>query len=137
MGLFETAVERADGTVLISAKGDLDGTAGPVLQQALEAVTSSDTVALIDVHAVRFMDAGGLLLFLDLHRRAECLGLRVLVVGWQAQPQGLMASVAGIPGAGSRTGERYALAGFRRLIEERAERQRDRASDQNGSLSLP
>ncbi|MGW0396142.1 hypothetical protein ACWDYJ_35860, partial [Streptomyces sp. NPDC003042] len=62
---------------------------------------------------------------LDPHRRAECLGLRVLAVGWQPQPQQLMADVAGIRGPGSSTGERYALAGFRRLIEQRAQRARD------------
>ncbi|MFD9469908.1 hypothetical protein [Streptomyces goshikiensis] len=64
--------------------------------------------------------ADGLLHLLDLHRRAECLSLRILVVGWQPQPQ-LMAQVAGIPGHGSSAGERYALAGFRRLIEQRAQ----------------
>ncbi|MEW2136623.1 hypothetical protein AB0892_08485 [Streptomyces sp. NPDC005409] len=51
--------------------------------------------------------------------------MRVLVVGWQPQPQQLMADVAGIRGPGSATGERYALAGFHRLIEDRAQRARD------------
>lgn len=41
--------------------------------------------------------------------------MRVLVTGWQHQPQQCMAEVAGIPGPGSATGERYAVAGFRRL----------------------
>ncbi len=36
-----------------------------------------------------------------------------------------MADVAGIRGRGSATGERYAVSGFRRLIEERAQRARD------------
>lgn len=75
---------------------------------------------MIDVHGVALMDSSGLLL-LDLHRRAECLGLRVLVVGWQQQPQRLMAQVAGMPGPGSSTGEHFALTGFRHLIEERAQ----------------
>ncbi|WP_185899799.1 hypothetical protein [Streptomyces sp. WAC07061] len=66
------------------------------------------------------MDAGGLLHLLDLHRHAELMGLRVLVVGWQPQPQQPMADVAGITGPGTATGERFALAGFRRLIEQRA-----------------
>ncbi|MGW7450050.1 hypothetical protein [Streptomyces sp. NPDC054787] len=61
-----------------------------------------------------------LLHLLELHRRAECLGLRVRVIGWQPRPQQLMADVAGIRGPGSATGERYALAGFRRLVERRA-----------------
>ncbi|WP_404962181.1 hypothetical protein [Streptomyces sp. 147326] len=55
--------------------------------------------------------------------REQRLGLRVLVTGWQPQPQQCMAEVAGIPGPGSATGERYAVAGFRRLIEERAHQQ--------------
>ncbi|WP_241847733.1 STAS domain-containing protein [Streptomyces sp. CB02009] len=77
---------------------------------------------MVDVHGVVFMDSAGLLLFLDLHRRAECLGLRV-VLGWQAQPQRLMTQVAGMPGPGSSTGERYSLAGFRHLIEARVQRE--------------
>ncbi|MFE6270494.1 hypothetical protein ACFVQ9_17130 [Streptomyces goshikiensis] len=38
-----------------------------------------------------------------------------------------MAEVAGMPGPGTATGERYALAGFRRLLEDRAQRARDHA----------
>ncbi|MFF2193007.1 hypothetical protein [Streptomyces sp. NPDC058157] len=53
-------------------------------------------------------------------QQAELLGLRVLVTGWQTQPQRLMADIAGIPGPGMATGERYTLPGFRRLIRERA-----------------
>ncbi|MFD3535255.1 STAS domain-containing protein [Streptomyces sp. NPDC058664] len=97
--------------------------AAPVLQRALSGVTPATSVALVDMHGVPLMDSGGLLLVLDLHRRAECLGLRVLVVGRQAQPQRLLAAVAGIPGPGSATGARFAPADFRRLIEQRAERQ--------------
>lgn len=67
----------------------------------------------------------GLLHLLDLHRRAECLGLWVLATGWQPQPQQCRAEVAGIPGLASATGDRYALAGLRRLLEDRAQRARD------------
>ncbi|MGW4690613.1 hypothetical protein ACWEPM_37845 [Streptomyces sp. NPDC004244] len=49
------------------------------------------------------------------------------VVGWQPQPQQLMAQIAGIPGPG--TGERFALPGFRRLIEERMLREGDPSAD--------
>lgn len=89
---------------------------------------------MVDLHGMVSMDADGLLHLLDLHRRAEGLGLRVLAIGWQPQPQRLMAEVAGIPGPGSAVGERYALAGFRRLIEERAQRARDRADFAAGWL---
>ncbi|WP_051808124.1 STAS domain-containing protein [Streptomyces sp. NRRL F-2664] len=82
---------------------------------------------MIDLHSVAFMDCAGLLHILDLHRRAECLGMRVLVVGWQPQPQQVMARVAGMPEPGSPAGARYALAGFRRLIEDRALRENDLA----------
>ncbi len=47
-----------------------------------------------------------------------------------------MAEVAGIPGPGSATGERYAVSGFRRLIEERAERRQSRAADLVPDLPL-
>lgn len=80
---------------------------------------------MIDLHGAAAMEPCGLLHLLDLHRRAECRGLRVLAVGWQPQPQQLMAQVAGIPGPGSSTGERYALAGFRRLIQQRDHRAQD------------
>ncbi len=81
---------------------------------------------MVDVHGVGSMDVDGLLHLLDLHRRAELPGLRVLVVGRQPQPQQLLAQIAGIPGPGTVCGERYALA--RRLIEERAHR----LADQDG-----
>ncbi|MFJ1808266.1 MULTISPECIES: STAS domain-containing protein [unclassified Streptomyces] len=125
---FETVIERTGSTILISAHGDLDASAVCTLRQALDGVTPDTSVALIDLHEVAFMDSSGLLLLLDLHRRAECMGLRVLVVGWQPQPKRLMAAIAGIPGPGSAAGERFALTGFRHLIEQRAERQRDLAA---------
>ncbi|MER6393717.1 STAS domain-containing protein [Streptomyces sp. NPDC001523] len=108
---------------MVSASGELD--AGQALQAALDGVTADERDLLVDLHGVTVLDADGLLHLLDVHRRAECLGLRVLVTGWQPQPQQCMAEVAGIPGSGSATGERYAVAGFRRLIEERARRVRD------------
>ncbi|MFB6582939.1 hypothetical protein ACFCYC_36975 [Streptomyces sp. NPDC056402] len=68
------------------------------------------------------------------HRRAELLRLRVLVSVWQPQPQQLMAEMAGIPGPGTATGERYAVAGFRRLLEDRAQRARDHSDFADGWL---
>ncbi|MER5807247.1 STAS domain-containing protein [Streptomyces sp. NPDC002033] len=120
---FTTEAEHRGNTVLISFIGDLDAAAAPALYDVLP-VLATDTgsdVLMLDLHQVSYMDTPGLLLLLDLHRRAECLGLRVLAIGWREQPQQLMATVAGIRGRGSATGERYALAGFRRLIETRAE----------------
>ncbi|MFD9271590.1 STAS domain-containing protein [Streptomyces goshikiensis] len=126
--------QHCGGSVLLSVSGELDGAADETLQQALDGVTACERDLLVDLHGVAVMDSDGLLHLLDLHRRAECLGLRVLVTGWQSQPQQLMAEVAGMPGPGSATGERYALAGFRRLIEERAQRARDRADFAAGWL---
>ncbi len=118
-------VQHCGISVLISASGELDAGAGERLRQALDDVTADERDLLVDLHNVAFMDADGLLHLLEVHRRAERLGLRVLVTGWQPQPQRCMAEVAGIPGPGSATGERYALAGFRLLIEERAQLARD------------
>ncbi|MFD5891964.1 hypothetical protein ACFWHQ_39285 [Streptomyces sp. NPDC060334] len=73
------------------------------------------------------MDRDGLLHILELHRRAENLHLRVLVTGWQPQPRATLAQVAGIPGPSPDLGERYALAGFRRRIGQRAQSSRDLA----------
>ncbi|MGI5451499.1 STAS domain-containing protein [Streptomyces sp. CA-243310] len=133
--MITTDVQHCGSSILLSAKGELDEDAGTALRQALDHATGDEGDLLVDLHGVVIMDSTGLLHLLDLHRRAECLGLRVLVVGWQPQPQQLMAHVAGIPGPGSATGERYALASFRRLIEDRAQRARDLADF--GVESLP
>ncbi|MFF9009194.1 STAS domain-containing protein [Streptomyces goshikiensis] len=127
-------VQCSGGSVLAKVSGNLDDEAGATLQRALEGVTGFERDLMVDLHGMVSMDADGLLHLLDLHRRAEGLGLRVLAIGWQPQPQRLMAEVAGIPGPGSAVGERYALAGFRRLIEERAQRARDRADFAAGWL---
>ncbi|MGW6885817.1 hypothetical protein ACWGEU_36905 [Streptomyces goshikiensis] len=58
----------------------------------------------------------------------------MVVVGWQPQTQRFMAEVAGIPGPGSATGERFTLVGFRRLIEQRAQAARDLADFDAGWL---
>ncbi|MFD9469885.1 STAS domain-containing protein [Streptomyces goshikiensis] len=125
--------QRGD-TVLVSTRGELDEDAGATLQRSLDEVPADARDVLVDLHGVVSMDREGLLHLLDLHRRAESVGLRVLVTGWQPQPQQMMAEVAGIPGPGSALGERYALAGFRRLIEQRAQSSRDLADFTAGWL---
>ncbi len=130
--LVTVDVQHCGSSVLVRVTGKLDGAADNTLQQALDGVTACQRDLLVDLHGVAVMDGDGLLHLLDLHRRAECLGLRVLVTGWQSQPQQCMAEVVGIPGPGSATGERYALAGFRRLIENRAQRGRDRTDSAAG-----
>lgn len=121
-------IQTCGTSVLLSADGHLDHDADTVLQRALDRVTAEDRTLMVDLHGVASMDPAGLLHLLDLHRRAQCLGLRVMVVGWQPQPQQLMADVAGIRGRGSATGERYALDGFRRLITRRAQEAQDSAT---------
>lgn len=118
--LITTDVQYRGTTVLVSAGGELDEESGAVLRHALEHVTAGERVLMVDLHGVPLMTACGLLHLLDLHRRAEDRGLRVLVVGWQAQPRELMARIAGLPGPASATADRYATAGFRRLLAERA-----------------
>ncbi|RSS62219.1 STAS domain-containing protein [Streptomyces sp. WAC07061] len=114
-------IEYRGTTVLVSAGGELDEESGRVLRQALEHVTPGERVLMVDLHGVPVMTAGGLLHLLDLHRRAEGRGLRVLVVGWQPRPRELMARIAGLPGPASATADRYATPGFRRLLAERAQ----------------
>ncbi|WP_331747343.1 hypothetical protein OG365_40315 (plasmid) [Streptomyces sp. NBC_00853] len=81
--MITTNVQR-HGTVLVSVTGALDEDAGAALQQALNDVTADERDLEVDLHGAMSMDADGLLHILALHRRAESLGLRVLVVGWQA-----------------------------------------------------
>ncbi|MGW6410463.1 STAS domain-containing protein [Streptomyces vinaceus] len=132
--MITTDVQHCGRSVLISATGELAGDVGATFERAMDDVRADVRVLMVDLHGVAFMDGEGLLRLLELHRRAESRGLRVLVVGWQPQPQQLMAEVAGIPGPGSATGERFALAGFRRLIEERAQAARDLADFGTGWL---
>ncbi|MFF3215643.1 STAS domain-containing protein [Streptomyces sp. NPDC002886] len=127
-------VQHYGSTALISVGGKLDEDSGLVLLEALSAVNTAVRDLLVDLHGVAVMDADGLLHLLNVHRRAEGLGLRVVVSGWQPQPQQCMAEVARISGPGSATGERYAVASFRRLIEERAQRARDSADLARGWL---
>lgn len=130
--LITIDVQYHGTSVLLGIAGTLDQNAGSVLQRALDSVENSDRVLMIDMHQVPAIDTDGLLHVLDLHRRAECLGLRTLIVGWQPQPQQLMAAVAGTPGADA--AERYAVAGFRRLLQNRAQRARDHAELDTGAL---
>lgn len=129
---FGTAIQYTGNSALVSAAGELDVAAGPSLLKVLDAVAPEAAVALIDVHQVEFMDSTGLLLFLDLHRRLERRGLRVLVVGWQLQPKRLMGSIAGLPGDGPYGAPHDALLGFRRVLRERAGQERLRAARQRG-----
>ncbi|MFI5672835.1 STAS domain-containing protein [Streptomyces sp. NPDC051704] len=132
--LINVEIQHCASSVLVSAAGELGEDAGEVLQQALNYVTTDERDLLVDLHGVATMDADGLFHLLALHRRAELLGLRVLVTGWQPQPQQLMAVVAGIPGPGAAVAERYSLAGFRRLLEDRAQRVRDTSAFAAGWL---
>ncbi|MFD6891116.1 STAS domain-containing protein [Streptomyces sp. NPDC059957] len=127
-------IQHCRSSILINATGELDEGAGEVLRRTLDYVTMDEHDVLVDLHAVAAMDIDGLLHLLDLHRRAERMRLRVQVSGWQPQPQQCMATVAGIPGPRADTGERYALAGFRRLLEEKAQRAQERSDFAEGWL---
>ncbi|MER5277022.1 STAS domain-containing protein [Streptomyces sp. NPDC002809] len=132
---FTTALRRTGSSVLVSAAGELDAAAAPLLEQVLDVVQPSTDVLLLDVHDVQFMDSAGLLLLLELHRRAQLRVLRVIVVGWQAQPQRVMEAIAGLPPRGGCPPGRGALAGFRRLVRDRADRQRDSAAAPVGATA--
>ncbi|WP_242438824.1 STAS domain-containing protein [Streptomyces sp. CB00455] len=118
---FTTQVHCHESTIMLSAIGHLDASAEAALQHCLDRIPLQATAVMVDLHRVPEMDTHGLLLLLHLHRRAECLGLRVMVVGWQAQPQRLMAQVARIPGPGSSIAQRYQVPGFRQLLQRRAQ----------------
>ncbi|MER7509509.1 STAS domain-containing protein [Streptomyces lavendulae] len=134
--MINVEVQHCGNSILISATGELDEDAEEVLQRVLDHVTVDERELLVDLHAVEAMNVDGLHHLLRLHRRAEDMHLRVLVTGWQPQPQRCMATVAGIPGPRAATGERYALAGFRRLLKEKAQRARDHSDFADGWLPL-
>lgn len=78
MGADACGLQHCGSSVLVSASGELDEDAAETLQQALNSVTACERDLLVDLHGVAVMDSHGLLHLLDLHRRAEYLGLRVL-----------------------------------------------------------
>ncbi|GAA3019734.1 STAS domain-containing protein [Streptomyces fulvorobeus] len=120
---FGTAFQHTGSSVLVSAAGDLDAAARTPLAHALDRVPAGTAVVVFDMRGVPFMDSAGLLLFLDLHRRAECRGLKVVVVGWQDQPRQVMEVVAELPDGRTYPRERTPFSGFRRMVQDRAERQ--------------
>ncbi|MEV7416319.1 STAS domain-containing protein [Streptomyces sp. NPDC089919] len=126
-----TDVQHCGTSTLINISGHLDHASATPLERAIDSLTGYERDLMLDVHGMTSMDDAGLLHLLALHHYAEDLQLRVRVVGWQPQPQQLMARIAGIPGPKSATGERFALAGFRRLIETRAQRALDEADPAN------
>ncbi|MER6781621.1 MULTISPECIES: STAS domain-containing protein [unclassified Streptomyces] len=127
-------VQHCGGSIPVSATGELDEGAEEVLQRVLDQVSMDEPELLVDLHSVEAMDVDGLLHLLNLHQRAEGMRLRVLVIGRQPQPQQRMATVACIPRPRAATGERYALAGFRRLLEEKAQHARDHSDFADGWL---
>ncbi|MFD6876938.1 MULTISPECIES: hypothetical protein [unclassified Streptomyces] len=128
------ADEAAQTTV---RAGRQEESAGAALGQTLEHDSGFERVLVLDLHGVILMNPEGLLHLLDLHHRAECQALRVLIMGWQAQPQQVMADLAAIPGRHAATGEPYALAEFRRLIEQRAHQARDLAESDRTTVAGP
>lgn len=118
--MFTIDVQHRGGSVLLSVSGELDEHAGTTLRQSYDhAAATHARDLMVDLHNVTFMNPAGLFHLLDLHRRAEIVGLRVLVIGWQPQPRRLMATVAGVIGADPTAAHRYCLADFRRLISQR------------------
>ncbi|MFG2623103.1 STAS domain-containing protein [Streptomyces sp. NPDC048507] len=112
-------IQTYGNSALVTASGDLDGHGGQTLEQVVDGLALDLRDLLVDLRGVGFMDAEGLLALLEVHRRSEILGVRMLVTGWQTQPQRCLADIAGIPG--SPAADRYPAAGFRRLLHDRAQ----------------
>ncbi|MFG2622455.1 STAS domain-containing protein [Streptomyces sp. NPDC048507] len=68
-------------SALITASGELDEHGGQVLGEVLDGIPLGVRDLLVDLRAVRSMNAEGLLALLEVHRQAEILGLRMLVTG--------------------------------------------------------
>ncbi|MER5897108.1 STAS domain-containing protein [Streptomyces sp. NPDC001876] len=132
-----TSFRQSGSSFLVGFAGDLDAAAGPALEHVLDCVPTGTTVVLLDMHGLEFLDSTGLLLFLDLHYRAELRGLKVIVVGWQAQPRSLMEKVGCLPEPSAPADNSAALLGFRRMIRLRAERQRHTAAHVSTGSGVP
>ncbi|MEU6214934.1 STAS domain-containing protein [Streptomyces sp. NPDC047023] len=118
---FTTRIQCREEVALVCAAGLMDTASEEALADCA-AVLSFAAVrsAIFDLHEVRGVDAHGLLLLLDLHRRLEDQGQRVVVTGWQEQPQQFIAALARAPLAGAPIAFLYQTPGFRSLLSLRA-----------------
>ncbi|MFG2395111.1 STAS domain-containing protein [Streptomyces lavendulae] len=132
--MISTELQRRGSTLFIGLNGDLDVAGGPGCIRWLDQMVPGDRTLLIDLHGIVFMDPAGLSLLLDAYRRAEWLGLKVLVVGWQAQPRRLLAHIAGMLDPRPATGGSLAASVFHRLLGEPTGRD-GRARTVNGPAS--
>lgn len=80
MSLFSIRGEHRAGTIRLRARGELDVSTAPLLDQALLAVEARDGATIVlDFEELNFMDSTGLHILLRSHGRAMESG-RVLVV---------------------------------------------------------
>ncbi|MFG2988428.1 STAS domain-containing protein [Streptomyces sp. NPDC048257] len=84
--MISTDVRRCGSSVLVSRGGELDEQAGPVLRQALDDIVVDARDLMVDLHGARSMNSAGPLHLLDLHRHAECVGLRGMAIGRHPRP---------------------------------------------------
>ena len=65
------SVERANGRVVLRARGELDLSTAPTLEHALDALAGAASEGLLDMTAVSFMDSSGLRLLIIAAERAR------------------------------------------------------------------
>ena len=78
---MEVATRKADGMVVATVKGDIDGSnAGVAQQQILGAIADGDKVVL-DLTEVPYMSSAGLRMLLSTYRTVTNTGGKVVLVG--------------------------------------------------------
>jgi anti-sigma B factor antagonist len=77
---FDVSVERANGRVVLRARGELDLSTAPTLEHALDALDTNPSEGLLDMSGVSFMDSSGLRLLIIAAERARDEGRRLSIV---------------------------------------------------------
>ncbi len=83
---MELTHEPRDAGTLVRLTGDLDASASPSTQQALEAlVTAGHARLAIDCRGLRFLSSAGLRVLLLLAKRVSSVGGRIVLFGLNAR----------------------------------------------------
>lgn len=86
MDLLSVTVRIAEGLPVVAARGEVDVTSAPVLEEALEAQLEAGASSLVvDFLGVTFLDSTGLSALVRAHRRCTAAGGRLALV--MADPQ--------------------------------------------------
>jgi anti-sigma B factor antagonist len=96
---FSISIERHDGHVVVTARGELDLATASELEGALAPVVSGGGCAVLDLRALEFMDSSGLRVIVGAHLSAKEHGGRLSLVRLQSgSPVHRVLEISGLDG---------------------------------------